>query len=702
MSNREDVTVSALPTLLDLGLLPVDELAELAQRESYRPRAVYLAHKWFARRFGTAMRALLVGVTLPPSGDFWAAFHGAADLTGLRVVDLFVGGGTSLYEAHRLGAEVVGADIDPVACLVTRFELEAHSRPDPREVLETVADACNEQPVLYQTIGPDGDERNGLHFFWVQQVGCGRCGHVFDAHPDRVLAYGADHQWVLCAGCGEVSRQDKGRTSRRCPCGTTTSVCTGPLNRGTICCPECRGSERLIDHARRTGQRPEFRLFAIESIPRDADGGRPVPVKERILHRATAEDLNRYAHAAAALTTLTEVLPERRIPNVDRSDNRVTDYGYTQYRELFNHRQQLHLARLLQAISGLAQEHQLTMALALSNHLTANCMLTRYSSRWRQVTPLFALRAYTHSARPVELNPWLRGTGRGTYPNAVRKVANAITYAQSPREFTATGYTSVPARPRPSVAVVINGDSRHRPEIVDGSANIVLTDPPYLDNIDYSELSDFYLPWLAAAGQLVDPGGPPSASLAAKGRRTTHVLHFQNGLQTCFREAARMLHPTGRMIFTFQHKSAAAWGALGTAMHCSGLRAVTVLPLRGDGESGLHRHDGSSTWDAVIVLRHRIATNPPDNPGRPGPRAPGLRDRAQLNRCLAHADRWGDRLTLGPSDRLNLRRACVVTGTVGLAEQPPEYPDSTDPSAAVLLDDALKATALDVTPAHTA
>jgi putative DNA methylase len=55
------------------------------------------------------------------------------------------------------------------------------------------------------------------------------------------------------------------------------------------------------------------------------------------------------------------------------------------------------------------------------------------------------------------------------------------------------------------------------------------------------------------------------------------------------------------MIFTFQHQAAAAWEALGVAMCRSGLRAVTVLPLRGDGEAGLHRHEGSSTGPLQLL-----------------------------------------------------------------------------------------------------
>jgi hypothetical protein len=437
-------------------------------------------------------------------------------------------------------------------------------------------------------------------------------------------------------------------------------------------------------------------LFAVESIPAGAHG-RPVSIAERILHRADADDHAKYASASATLPALAHLLPSRTIPMDGRSDNRLIDYGYRQYIELFNDRQQLHLARLLQALPNIDPGDQPALALALSNHLTANCMLTTYTARWRQVTPLFALRAYVHSPRPVELNPWLRGTGRGTFPNAVRKVANAIAYAREPREFATSGYRHVPTVASRTPPVVLHGDSRHRPEIADGSAHIVLTDPPYLDNIDYSELSDFYLPWLAAAGLAEDPGGPPRTSLAAKGRGTRDVMAFEEGLQACFREAARILHPHGRMIFTFQHQTVAAWTALGAAMHASGLRAVTVLPLCGDGVTGLHHHEGSSTWDAVLVLRHPDLTNGVTGDAvEVGARrassmlTPSLQDRAQLARCIAHADRWADQLKLGAPDRLNLCRACVVAGAVGLYADPAHNSGT----AVLPLAEALQATSL--------
>ena len=99
------------------------ELARLAEREGRRPSPIYQAHKWFARRFSSAFRALVVAARLPAEGDFGEAYYEGVDYRGLTVLDPFVGGGTSVVEASLLGANTVGIDIDAVACAITNFEI---------------------------------------------------------------------------------------------------------------------------------------------------------------------------------------------------------------------------------------------------------------------------------------------------------------------------------------------------------------------------------------------------------------------------------------------------------------------------------------------------------------------------------------------------------------------------------------------------
>jgi adenine-specific DNA methylase len=99
-------------------------VADMALREkqiqqNYRP--VIAVHKWFARRPGTLFRALILSEFV--DGPLEAAFFRSNNLSGIRVADPFMGGGTPLLEANRLGCDVVGYDINPMAYWVVRQEI---------------------------------------------------------------------------------------------------------------------------------------------------------------------------------------------------------------------------------------------------------------------------------------------------------------------------------------------------------------------------------------------------------------------------------------------------------------------------------------------------------------------------------------------------------------------------------------------------
>ena len=100
-------------------------IASLALREkqiqqNYRP--VIAVHKWFARRPGTLFRGLLLSEF--GSGSLRDSFYMPHNLKGLKIGDPFMGGGTPLLEANRLGCDVLGYDINPMAYWIVREEME--------------------------------------------------------------------------------------------------------------------------------------------------------------------------------------------------------------------------------------------------------------------------------------------------------------------------------------------------------------------------------------------------------------------------------------------------------------------------------------------------------------------------------------------------------------------------------------------------
>ncbi len=224
-------SLATLPrrTWIEHGAFPLSKLASLAVREGRRPRAIYTAHKWFARRLGTVFRALLIGAVSPPKNDFWQACYGKADLRGLTVLDPFVG----LRPLHTFRA-------------------------------------------------PNGTNFQVLHHFWVQVVTCYECGGEFDAHPNFQLAYDLNRQWVFCSHCGQIEIRRANHETFKCgACGDRTTIMAGHVDFGRAICPHCTHSEPLIEVGRRTGCAPRWREFAVEVLS-ETDGGRTVPMENRL------------------------------------------------------------------------------------------------------------------------------------------------------------------------------------------------------------------------------------------------------------------------------------------------------------------------------------------------------------------------------------------------------------------------------------
>src|SRR5437016_471962 len=91
--------------------------SRLALKEGNSKKPVYQIHKWWARRLGAIFRSILLSAVMPVNGtspNFNQLFYKKHDFSKLLVLDPFVGGGTSVVEAAKCNAHVIGIDIDPV------------------------------------------------------------------------------------------------------------------------------------------------------------------------------------------------------------------------------------------------------------------------------------------------------------------------------------------------------------------------------------------------------------------------------------------------------------------------------------------------------------------------------------------------------------------------------------------------------------
>jgi len=199
----------------------------------------------------------------------------------------------------------------------------------------------------------------------------------------------------------------------------------------------------------------------------------------------------------------------------------------------------------------------------------------------------------------------------------------------------------------------------------DGSVDLVLTDPPYFDNLSYSELSDFYLAWHQSLGIAEGAYAAPSrsapmrANLAVTAKGEEGIAEYHRRLAAIFRECWRVLNPKGICVFTYHHKSAEAWHALGEALARSGFRVSSILPLRGEGQGGLHSYEGTIKWDAVFVCR-KNGVQPEGEKGVVVVTKQAIKAAAEMTKAYQLRLVGEKRIGFRSPDQLNLYRAFVA------------------------------------------
>ncbi len=625
--------------------LPVEGMYRLALNEGNRKRPVFEIHKWWARRPGVNFRMIVLSALSPSSSreaTLWREFYSHHNLSRLVVLDPFMGGGTSIVESVKLGARVIGVDVDPIAWFVTKKEIDPCDltmlRHEGRAVLRDVSERIRR---YYSTKCPKGHAAESIYFFWVDVGHCPRCGTEFDAHPHYVLARDArlGRKTVVCELCGEVSVIPSAVTEHRCDsCGQISHPDSGHIRLGKLSCVSCGYTFGVPGLP--AGMKPlPKRLFAVEyDCSVCASSG---------FKKADADDLKVYSDAHEEFDRLRKRLsyPRAIIPVRGRSDPRPTNYGYRRYSDLFNARQLLGLSILQDRISSVSDRNTREfLLLAFSDTLANNNVFCYYAFDYRKLTPIFGLHAYRPVTRSVEVNLLKTGRGRGSFPRCLEKVIRGKRYCYHPSESVVqrngraktvfTGeriVTSVSSEyeewaDRLTRCLLMNKSSEDLSEIPDKSVDLVLTDPPYYDNIPYAEYSDFFYVWLRdhihPLGRAWNAQHVPSIeSLYVNPRAKDQYLEqqrFFNGLTNVFKECRRVLRPGGLMAFTYHHISSDAWATLCKSVSDAGWYAVGVVPVRSEGKSGFHSYERSLKWDAVTVCRPSLGGSRTDGSAQPG------------------------------------------------------------------------------------
>lgn len=608
--------------------LDVEFIAPLALREkqiqqNYRP--IIGVHKWFARRPGTLFRGLLLSefVDKPLRDTFYQANH----LEGLHIADPFMGGGTPLIEANRVGCDVTGIDINPMAYWIVKQEIEHLDLESYSEYASLLVGAVEAKlGHLYRTNCEycGNQDAHVKYFIWVKYTICQSCGHPIDLFPSYLLASDARHpkNVFICSVCGKLTETANREAPGSCQhCGAAIRS-RGPASHGRVVCPHCQTTNRFPD---RSSGPPPHRLVALEYFCpscRHAHVGRYFKAPDAL-------DLGKAAEAQARWdATIPQFVPEDEIPSGDET-NRLHRWGYARYREMFGSRQLLGLEESARVISSLSDERvRNALATNLSDLLRYQNMLCRYDTKALKSLDIFSIHGFPVGLVQCESN--LLGimdpdrgvpVGSGGWLNIIEKYRRAKAYCDAPFEVRHIG-------PRKQIVYVpgewIGDVSEHgtAPRTVDvmcadaaqlplkrNSIDAVFTDPPYYGNVQYAELMDFCYVWLR---RLLGTG---DAAFSTPSTRDPNELtgnvdmgrgleHFTNGLSSVFRNMAAALKPGGPFCFTYHHNVLEAYYPICVALLDARLTCSATLPCPAEMAASIHINGtGSSIVDSVFISR---------------------------------------------------------------------------------------------------
>jgi adenine-specific DNA methylase len=606
-------------------------VAEMALREkqiqqNYRP--IIAVHKWFARRPGTLFRALIVSefVDAPIEETFFRSH----DLSGIRIADPFMGGGTPLLEANRVGCDIIGYDINPMAYWIVRQEIEHLDLAAYRDAAQRVgAGLARAVGQLYQTACLECGRGDApvKYFLWVKQITCPQCRAGIDLFPGYLLAENRRHpkNVIVCSGCGQLKEVEDRSHPGTCATCRVVLTTVGPAARNRVACPQC---QKVVAYPDPTSGPPEHRLFAIEyhcptCKPRH---------EGRFFKQPDHDDLKRYTQAEAKLRrTRTEYVPDEEIPEGDET-NRLHRWGYRRYREMFNARQLLGLELICRAVAEQSDERvRNALATNLSDLLRYQNMLCRYDTYALKSLDIFSVHGFPVGLVECESN--LLGilndrsgvnVGSGGWSNIVEKFIRAKQYCDAPFEvrYQAGRKVQVPI-PGEWIGDFRNGRktgtertvrlecaTATKASLPAASLDAVFTDPPYFANVQYAELMDFCYAWLR---RIVSPSaGEPlrrtttrsEDELTGNATMERGLTHFAEGLSAVFQRMAKALKPGRPLVFTFHHNTIEAYFPLAVAILDARLVCPASLPCPAEMGASIHINGtGSSVIDTVFVCR---------------------------------------------------------------------------------------------------
>ncbi|MCD2200164.1 hypothetical protein LPA44_09655 [Halobacterium sp. KA-4] len=650
--------------------LPLNLMDELAEKETYRRdiyRPIYSLHKWWARRPGSTFRCLGLAafsdetitkndiLTERNSGShdglYLDSYHDEFNPNDehldrdVTVLDPFAGGGTTLVESNRLGADVLGYELNPVAWWIEKKSMDDVNLDALEHEFDRILEETRDELGDYYTTTDQatGQECEVLYYLQSQRIPCLTCNEEVQLFPRYQLAKTkATRPGVLyCPNTDcddriiELDGRDKGLEA-----GTTVSTDRGRSatvsEDGNEICQNCghefdpndgtygygkytcsNGHKHDVKETlQRLDERPTFERFALQYVD---------PHGDKRIKEFGEEDAERVREAGEKFEALREQLPlpSQNIPTGDKT-GALLNYNYERFTDLFTDRHLLTLGLLLNKAWDVrnkdidnadAQNIAEFLVTAISGAIERNNQLSKWDYGATRANSIFVRHAYVPRVQTVEANPLTDHLA--SLSASFGKVKRAKEYCQRPFEKIKNrkkGHVEqfyVDSEDVSEDRVVdLHCKTAERMDEDDESVDYVITDPPYYDNVQYSELSDYFYVWLRECLQdeheEFQPDLVPKArEIVANNSANKGEEFFVESLANVFSECHRVLKQDGEMVFTYHHNENEAWSVILEALVRSGFTITGAYPVQSEMPNNPHISDLDNAEYDILVYANK-------------------------------------------------------------------------------------------------
>lgn len=481
---------------------PFRYLSESVSAGSHTP--IYKMHRYFARRPHNVFRNLIENYTSP--GDI--------------ILDPFCGGGVTLVEGLATHRKVVAIDSNPLATFITDSQTTPISVDEYAKVMEEIEDEMTKEiGDLYST--KDRDTKKYTEARWLE------------------LAYK-----VICDQCSKetlLSNELKLKISNR-------------VINGKYACSNCRNTIVSVG-AERVG-------YEIISVTyKDRNGSRKTVTPN------SSDKLKLKEFETKKFDNLIKKkklwYPNDPIPSTwDRQqEDCLHRKSIKKFSDFYTRRALYSNALLLKLIQGyqrkVDQDLYKLLLFTFSAVVRYTNNMTVSAGSWMDGRPVaWAKHAYWIPNQFVEVNPleYIR----------MRKIAviSGIEY-QKKIIFQNKKTESFDDLISDKGTHIISTQSSEKLSLPNESIDAVITDPPYGSNVQYGELSHYWLVWLQNDLNLKDVLFKLDDEILVH-RKTKQKKYsdYEDGIFRVFQESHRVLKKGGVLTFTFNNKDIRSWYAV--------------------------------------------------------------------------------------------------------------------------------------------